>query len=964
MVDIQTLETFGIRTNVLFEDFEVQFTTLLKSADAANERIREYAEFGAATPFNLPEIVQAGKLLQTFGGEVLATGDALTMVGDMASASGSGFSNVAMWVGRAYSAMQSGRPFGEAAARLQELGLMSGEARNKLETLQKSGASTAEQWAAFTEVMSKFNGMMEMQSATLGGMRSNLEDYEEQIALVGGAPLFEAEKDRLKNYLAYLEQGDPFEQAADKMGTLKDALSEGDEITFEQTARELERLGMITSDVRKEIVTLQQAGAEETVILAAVDSEKIEEGTVAIEKFKKSLTEDREIPLQASITQMERLGVITTETADKLRAMREEGATAEQILDVSGLETNKDLIGEIAQGVGLIKASFVQASNEWKQSILDALPLDRISEFVEKLAELASKWTVVWRTITQSEGDMLGDTLDFLVNGLTLIADILIITVDRWQQMAATGRATMAMLGIVFEEVRAPIMAVIGDIDALIGLLTGQISFEEFGQKIAESFSVGFDIVEVGRKALDAYGESMAESELIRTQAEASRQRYIDGIEDEAEATQSLTEVINEEALARQEALAGLQARTEGYYDEFLEIQEQAAKEAEAMEQQHQDRMTSIGDNAQAQQAAAMAKRDDALAQLTTDTAKRRQELTERADESIAKMRENRQREEQRSEEDHQRDMDRRRRAYLSNLQDAVKNRDARAIVDLRKRYKEEKNESETGFQQQQTRRDEDARRAEQDAQTNRDRELAKLNEQEELKRQAIWNSFQQQQVQIADQAAQMMEKENAGYAQRQEAANVAAQARLEKIAESLSKDNEVTEEGARVILDTLNTVFGAGGDVDALMEEFAQRRRTRMEIEIEVKKIFKGLGEEEEYGGGMAMIDRGGGILTPGGGREFQTGGLLLARSPTIVSVGEHEPEIFSAAPLKSLSTLQGAGIGGPRGGESGGEQTMRLLLEVSGSAPPGIGTTHRDDIANVMISAMREAGWLVERR
>jgi len=205
MMSPQTLETFGIQTNVLFEQFETQFKVFLGSAEEAKNRIAEYAEFGATTPFNLPEIVEAGKLLQKFGGDALATGDSLRMVGDMASAVNRPFQEIGMWVANAYANIESGRPFGEAAQRLQELGLLSGKARNEMEQLQKSGASSEEQWTNFVTVMSIFNGMMAEQAKTMTGMRSNLEDFQEQIALVGGQPLFDTQKRGLQEYLDFLE---------------------------------------------------------------------------------------------------------------------------------------------------------------------------------------------------------------------------------------------------------------------------------------------------------------------------------------------------------------------------------------------------------------------------------------------------------------------------------------------------------------------------------------------------------------------------------------------------------------------------------------------------------------------------------------------------------------------------------------------------------------------------------------
>lgn len=154
----------------------VQFGVLLGSEAEAKQRMVELTDFANNTPFELPDVVKASKLLQTFGGTALATGANLTMVGDMASAAGTGFNEIAMWVGRANTSIMSGREWGEAAMRLQELGLMSGTTRARLEALQASGAKNSEVWAAFTDSMKPYSGMMQKQAETLGGLQSTFAD--------------------------------------------------------------------------------------------------------------------------------------------------------------------------------------------------------------------------------------------------------------------------------------------------------------------------------------------------------------------------------------------------------------------------------------------------------------------------------------------------------------------------------------------------------------------------------------------------------------------------------------------------------------------------------------------------------------------------------------------------------------------------------------------------------------------
>jgi hypothetical protein len=179
------------------ERYNAQLTTLLGDAGAAKTRLAELAQFGASTPFELPEVIEASRTLQVFTKGVLATGDGLRLVGDVAAGTGTPINETAIWFGRLYDAMQSGRPFGEATNRLQEMGAISGASRAKIEALAggvKDGSITMKDaWSAVSGEFSQFSGLMEVQSSTLEGKWSNLQDAINMgLANIGtqGMPLF------------------------------------------------------------------------------------------------------------------------------------------------------------------------------------------------------------------------------------------------------------------------------------------------------------------------------------------------------------------------------------------------------------------------------------------------------------------------------------------------------------------------------------------------------------------------------------------------------------------------------------------------------------------------------------------------------------------------------------------------------------------------------------------------------
>lgn len=136
------------------------FENLLGSKEAATERVSDLTSFAGQTPFTRDEIFEASRVLQVFTGDALSTADGLKTVGDVASGTQQDFKEVAVWMGRLYSGMKAGQPIGEATARLQEMGAISGDSRAKLEALAKSGRDISETWPEATAEFAQFDGMM------------------------------------------------------------------------------------------------------------------------------------------------------------------------------------------------------------------------------------------------------------------------------------------------------------------------------------------------------------------------------------------------------------------------------------------------------------------------------------------------------------------------------------------------------------------------------------------------------------------------------------------------------------------------------------------------------------------------------------------------------------------------------------------------------------------------------------
>ena len=156
----------------------VQFKVFTGNAIAARKHVKELTDFAARTPFQFEQVAQASRLLKTFDADMTAGAQTLRIIGDAAAGVSAEFGEVAMWFGRAIDALKAGRPFGEASARLQELGILSGTARGEIERLASEGGDAI---GALVEVFEKFDGSMKDLSETTAGLESTGKDVNAQF---------------------------------------------------------------------------------------------------------------------------------------------------------------------------------------------------------------------------------------------------------------------------------------------------------------------------------------------------------------------------------------------------------------------------------------------------------------------------------------------------------------------------------------------------------------------------------------------------------------------------------------------------------------------------------------------------------------------------------------------------------------------------------------------------------------
>lgn len=808
----------AVKANSEFEVFATQFETLLGSAGAAQKRLQELTKFGIETPFELNEIVEASRVLQVFGGDILATGDNLRMIGDIAAGVNQPFKDVATWVGRMYDAMQSGRPFGEASARLQEMGALSGKARAELEKLQKEGASGEELWVRFNELVgAKFAGNMERLSGTLQGITSNLIDFNDNLLRVGGADLFEQVKDDAQDFL--------------------------DTISEDEATDALEGMAMALGN-----------------IIAAL--EKITAGDF-IDSFKD----------------------IDTESLNQLTESLNGAALA--IEDIGGLEAN-------------------------------------LNGIIDELSILLDTFTIVLNIINK-----LSEALPNISSGLR---DFLV-----------------------------PMGPLVGLADDL-----SKTGLADWFRETAESTETASQKT---KKAMDAYREGYKALYEHQNALEAAKN-----------ATDDFNDSLDETAMVSDAAAKAI----DSYGSQLLDLQEDTAQKSIELEEDHAQALTDIQDeytdalaDAESKRSEALADaektRSESLADLEKDIAKQRADIIEGTRKDLADLEKetNRtlkeeqdtfNRDELRETEDHLNSLRLLRQRYLDDIDNAVKTRDARALVDARKRYNEEKSQQEEAFSTNQRRsredqdlrlqqiREEESRRAE-EIMAAQAEELQNLVEAEAEKRAAIEESYQEQRARAEEayqeESAKAQErrdealaKEQESYEKEKEQLDQQISDRLEQIAKGLADQDEITDEEAQNILETFAKYFGVDGEIDKLMEDFANRRAAKLAIEVQYTANATSVNYNPGGGSGPNYNPYSANVTS------FATGGTMIARRPTLAQFGE-VPEMVQFTPLSQMS------------GMGNSPQRVEVDLKMSGSAPPGIRSGDRDQIAGVLLNALMEAGF-----
>ncbi len=175
----------AIRMAADMEQTNVAFTTLLRSADTAKIVLGDIQKLAALTPFEFPELADAGRNLAAFGIDAASIAPTLQRIGDVASGINQPIGEIAEIYGKA---KVQGRLFMEDINQLtgrgipiigelaKQFGVAESQVRGLVEKGQIGFGNLSQAFTSMTSEGGSFFEMMKKQSGTAAGMWSTLTD--------------------------------------------------------------------------------------------------------------------------------------------------------------------------------------------------------------------------------------------------------------------------------------------------------------------------------------------------------------------------------------------------------------------------------------------------------------------------------------------------------------------------------------------------------------------------------------------------------------------------------------------------------------------------------------------------------------------------------------------------------------------------------------------------------------------
>ena len=269
-----------------FEQTQVAFATLIGDAAKAEQTLAQLRELGAKTPFEFPELADAGRKLIAFGEGADTVAETLARIGDVSAGVQAPVNEIAELYGKA---RVQGRLFSEDINQLtgrgipiigelaKQFGISDSQVKKLVETGQVGFPEIERAFINMTSQGGKFSGMMAAQSRTTNGLFSTLRDTIGEVFLTLGTPINDAIRPMVEQAISLVQKLAPL--AAEAGQKVREAM---------QYVIALFKSGQVTNL----IVTSLQLGFAMSVnfLWAALRGTISATGQLLIEVFRSAIT--------------------------------------------------------------------------------------------------------------------------------------------------------------------------------------------------------------------------------------------------------------------------------------------------------------------------------------------------------------------------------------------------------------------------------------------------------------------------------------------------------------------------------------------------------------------------------------------------------------------------------------------------------------------------------------------------
>lgn len=345
---------------------------------------------------------------------------------------------------------------------------------------------------------------------------------------------------------------------------------------------------------------------------------------------------------------------------------------------------------------------------------------------------------------------------------------------------------------------------------------------------------------------------SATELEAEFAKIDAATKRMKVGSDEAADATQSLGAAAASVDLSElRDGLADATVAAMDYAARLSEIRQDAADRDIETANKYWQKLEDLAREHGAKLANLDADYADSRADALADAGRSYADIEQDYRDSVADEQDEFNRSEARAAEDHQKDMRRLLSDYLGDLGDAIRRRDARAVIDLTKRYLKERKERGEDYAEQRKRAREDF-----------DLRMADLAKQMDKQRKATEEALARQLASLEKAWAKRRDEENERYEeQKTDAYNAATEAlkatetRLKEQEQALEdsfaervrdfvrqavEEGRLTEDQGKKVLRALLEYYGLpNGKTTKVIDEFLEYFRQRAKIEIVVETIL-----------------------------------------------------------------------------------------------------------------------------